>query len=137
MPPDEKQAGSPEDWLRYAMSDLSLARVAPRGRILLESLCFHAQQASEKAIKAVLVVHDIPAPRTHSLRALVDLLPGSLEKPAFLDEVAALTDYAVMSRYPAGAEPVEEEEYREALRLAEAVVAWAEETIAGRRKARG
>jgi hypothetical protein len=46
-----------------------------------------------------------------------------------LQDAASLTDYAVLSRYPGDLEPVDEEEYQEALRLAEAVLAWAEETI--------
>ena len=37
-----------------------------------------------------------------------------------------LTDYAVLTRYPADLEPVTEEEYLETVRLAEAVVSWAE-----------
>ena len=45
---------SPADWLRYAVSDLELARTTPSSRILLEALCFHAQQAAEKALRACL-----------------------------------------------------------------------------------
>ena len=45
---------SPTDWLRYAVSDLEIARTTPSSRILLESLCFHAQQAAEKALRACL-----------------------------------------------------------------------------------
>ena len=42
---------------------------------------------------------------------------------------AGLSDYAVASRYPGVSEPVEVEEYREAVDLAEAVVYWAERVI--------
>lgn len=45
--------GSPDDWLRHAYSDLELARVALPAKVLLELLCFHAQQAAEKSLKAV------------------------------------------------------------------------------------
>jgi HEPN domain-containing protein len=54
------EPGSPAAWLRYARSDLALARVPARGEVLLESLCFHAQQAVEKSLKAVLVGRGIP-----------------------------------------------------------------------------
>ncbi|MGD0091486.1 MAG: HEPN domain-containing protein [Planctomycetota bacterium] len=47
--------GSPEEWLRYARSDLAVARKPCQPEILLETLCFHAQQAAEKSLKAVLV----------------------------------------------------------------------------------
>jgi len=40
---------------------------------------------------------------------------GDMEKPAAIEEAAELTDYAVMSRYPAAAEPVDDVEHRKAL----------------------
>ena len=67
MPPDSDGPGGGEDWLRHARSDLALASaVGPVGDILAETLCFHAQQAAEKALKAVLVHVGIEFPRTHS-----------------------------------------------------------------------
>lgn len=72
--PDEQQPtglpepGSPSDWLRYARSDLALAELVPPSNVLLETLCFHAQQVAEKALKAMLLhftsqeppfIHDI------------------------------------------------------------------------------
>lgn len=129
MPPDENQPGSPQDWLRYADSDLELARIDPPPLVLLEDLCFHAQQAAEKGIKAVLILNAISFPRTHNLRTLVDLLPQDLNMPPALQEAVVLTDYAVASRYPGDVEPIEEEEYQEAIHLAEAVVTWAHELV--------
>jgi HEPN domain-containing protein len=96
-----------------------------------ELLCFHAQQAAEKAIKAVLIAHGIEPPRTHNITALINLLPP--EAPLREDVLASrgLTSYAAITRYPGQAGEVSEEDYREAVRLAEAVVAWAEEMIGG------
>jgi HEPN domain-containing protein len=94
-----------------------------------ELLCFHAQQAAEKAIKAVLIVRGIEPPRTHSITALLDLLPPAAPRPKDLMAARALTTYAAVTRYPGQAGPVSEEDHREAVRLAEAVVAWAEEVI--------
>ena len=54
MPFEGHVSGSPVDWLRYAESDLEIARIPQSFRILLEGLCFHAQQAAEKTLKAVL-----------------------------------------------------------------------------------
>ena len=129
MPPEGHRVGSPEDWLRYAYSDLELAKLSPPPGVLLEGLCFHAQQAAEKALKAVLVAHETPFPKTHSIRMLLDLLPEDLYVPEEIEDAASLTDYAVMIRYPGDTEPVDEEEYREAISLAEAVVSWSERTL--------
>lgn len=130
MSPDALAPGSPADWLRHAYSDLALANTLPLPQILLDQLCFHAQQAAEKALKAVLIAHGIPVPRTHNLRTLFDLLPADVPAPPHIQEAAGLSDYAVASRYPGVSEPVEAEEYREAVDLAEVVVYWAEQVLA-------
>jgi HEPN domain-containing protein len=129
MLPENHRAGSPEEWLRYAHSDLEIARVTPSPDMLLEGLCFHAQQTAEKALKALLIALGIDFPRTHSIRRLLDLLPADLNVPESIQETASLTDYAVLTRYPGDLEPVDEEEYQEAIRLAETVLSWVEQAI--------
>lgn len=131
MPPDLPLPGSPDDWMRYAHSDLELSRSGRQPGVLLEGLCFHAQQAVEKSLKALLVSFGIPFPSTHNIRILIDLLPPDLPQPSELKRSAGLTDYAVISRYPGNFEPVEEEEYVEALQLADSVVKWADNIISG------
>lgn len=125
MPLEEDISGSPVEWLRYAESDLAIACIAQSPRILLEGLCFHAQQAAERAPKAVLVAHAIPFPRTHNIATLLDLLPRNILLPPEAEAVASLTDYAVLTRYPSNLEPITEEEYHEAVHLAKVVVEWA------------
>jgi len=129
MQSDESQPGSPEDWMRRAHSDLQLAKISRPPGVMLESLCFHAQQAAEKALKAVLISLRIPFAKTHSIRMLLDLFPETLPLPEGVEEAASLTDYVVMGRYPGDTEPVEEEEYQEAVNMADTVVSWAEEAI--------
>ena len=51
LPPDD-----PREWLNRARSNLLRAREVVQG-VYLEDLCFDAQQAAEKAIKAVFVIH--------------------------------------------------------------------------------
>ena len=126
---DELTPGSPAEWLRHAFSDLELAGIPLPPKVLPETLCFHAQQAAEKALKAVLVAHGVSVPRTHNLRTLVDLLPPDLVPPLDVQEAVGLTDYAVASRYPGAIEAVEEEDRQEAVSLAEAVVYWAEQVV--------
>jgi len=118
-------------WLRHAHGDLALARTRLGAHVPNELLCFHAQQAAEKAIKAVLIVHDIEPPRTHSITALVDLLPSNISRPDSLMAARALTSFAAVTRYPGQQGPVSDEDYHEAVRLAEAVVVWAEGVVGG------
>jgi len=123
------EPGSAEDWMRYARSDLAVAQHSRAEGVLLEMLCFHAQQAAEKGIKAVLVSLGLTFPKTHSIARLVDLLPQSVGVAPELRAADQLTFYATELRYPGKQEPVAEKEFREALRLAEAVVRWAEGII--------
>ena len=129
MPPDNTRADAPERWLKNARADLALARVDLPPGGMLEHLCFHAQQAAEKSIKAVLLALGIDIPFTHNLQALLDRLPSDLEAPNDLMNVVDLNPYAVVTRYPGEIEPITNTEYEEALRLAERVVSWAESTI--------
>ncbi len=125
MPPESEQPGSPHAWLRYAEADLVLARVPLPERGLYEHLCFHAQQAAEKSLKAILVKSGIAFPHTHNLQTLIDLLPQEIPRTSSLTSAARLTAYAVSCRYPGIEEPVEESEYREVVNTAGDVVDWA------------
>jgi len=111
--------------MQYAQSDLQLAHIGTNPGVLYETLCFHLQQAVEKAIKAVLIAYQIPAPKAHNIDVLVGLLPSTLLKPSVLVEAATLTEYAVGYRYPGEADPVTEGEYRQALQIANETVQWA------------
>jgi len=41
---------APDDWLKHAASDLKLGNLGRDQDVLPEQLCFHAQQATEKAL---------------------------------------------------------------------------------------
>ena len=70
-----------------------------------EILGFHAQQAAEKMLKAVLAYHQIRFPFTHRLTELIDSLKDSgLDFPQELEEVRYLTPFAVEFRYTIFAE---------------------------------
>jgi len=113
MPPN---ADAPQSWLRFAESDLALAEATGDDRVLYENLCFHAQQAVEKSIKAVLVLRRVAFPKTHSLELLVDLLPPDVARMEALLESRALSGYATVLRYPGATEPATEKEHRNAVR---------------------
>ena len=91
--------------------------------VAYEDLCFNAQQAAEKAIKAVCLARDLDFPKTHSLVRLMDILESDgVEIPKNVSDADILTQYAVQSRYPSIVEDVAKEEYRDALKLAAQVV---------------
>lgn len=136
MPP-RYEASDPREWLNRAHSSLALARVTGPG-IYLEDACFNAQQAAEKAIKAVFVHRDWEFPYSHNLRRLLELLQAQgLEFPAHLRDAERLTVYAFLTRYPGGPEPVAPEDHERAVSIAETVVAWAESVILGTGPAAG
>ncbi|MGI9951455.1 HEPN domain-containing protein [Moorellaceae bacterium AZ2] len=119
-------------WLERARSNLARARMGRQSEdILYEDLCFDAQQAAEKALKGLLLYLHLDYPRTHSIGHLLSVLErrGKVAVPPHIREAVTLTDYAVTTRYPGDWDPVDEEEYREAVRLAEATYKWALQEI--------
>lgn len=86
--------------LQKGDSDLLTVRTMLAGDGPYDTACFHAQQAAEKYLKALLAFAGQPIPRTHNLEDLFELcrqaLPGW--SPPELD-LASLTPYAVELRY--------------------------------------
>ena len=124
FPPDD-----PREWLNRARSNLALAKNRIPGAYL-EDLCFEAQQAAEKSLKAVMVLRSLRFPYVHDLSRLVSLIEKEgVEVPAVLLKAEKLTIYAVIARYPGVVRPVTEQEYLEAVEIADSVVYWAEKTI--------
>lgn len=89
-------------FLQKAQNDLFTARstlATPDGPT--DTPCFHAQQASEKALKALLTAFGHVAPRTHDLLMLLDTLPEiPPELEPYREALGAMTAYAVEVRYP-------------------------------------
>ncbi len=113
------------EWLRWARADMTVATLTDDERIAPEIVAFHAQQAAEKVLKALLVQRQIDFPRTHSIGALLALC----EEAGFvgareLADAGSLTRYAVASRYPGEEEPVSRQEAKEAATLAAQVFVW-------------
>ena len=95
--------------------------------VVYEDLCFNAQQAAEKALKAVCLVRGLDFPKTHSLVHLMDVLEkNDVDIPNNVRDADILTQYAVQSRYPGIVEEITKDEYRDTLKLASQVVFWAE-----------
>jgi HEPN domain-containing protein len=114
-----------ETWLRRAESNLRIARLGKGEGVFWEDLCFEAQQAAEKALKALLISLSGEYPRVHAFALLLERLEQYVTVPESIREVVELSDYAVQMRYPGDYYPVSEEEYERALQLAERTLRWA------------
>ena len=119
------------NWLKRARSNLERAKMGKVAQgILYEDLCFDAQQAVEKSLKAILVELNQSFPKTHSIGILLKLIEeAGVEIPKNINQAKLLTTYAVDARYPGDYEPVSEEEYKEALKIAEDVFKWLDNII--------
>ena len=67
MPPETPDAGTPSRWMDKARADLALARIPLPDGVEYEQLCFHAQQAAEKSLQAVLTKCNVDVPFTYNL----------------------------------------------------------------------
>ena len=129
MPADRLPPDDPREWLNRARSNLVRAKQQAAG-VYLEDLCFDAQQAAEKAVKALLIARGLEFPYVHDLVRLLSLLgDAGLSVPASVWRAEELTRYATTARYPNAGAPVSEAQYADAVEIAEAVVGWAEESL--------
>ena len=88
---------------------------------------FRAQQAAEKAIKAVMIERGIDFPYVHDLAHLLSVLEEAGEIiPEDIRAAETITNYSSAARYPNVGSPVSGQEHSEAVAIAEAVVHWAE-----------
>jgi HEPN domain-containing protein len=99
--PTREEIEVAELFLRKAASDLSAARVLARDPDQGDDVVgFHAQQAVEKSLKAVLVVRGFDIPRTHDRDLLARLVvPGTQDVPSELADANTLSPWAVATRY--------------------------------------
>ena len=88
------------DWITKAGYDLKSASVLLNSEEeLYGTVCFHAQQAAEKALKALLTARDIEFAKTHNLLFLSDVLNDE-QITEYNEALDRLTDHAVETRYP-------------------------------------
>jgi HEPN domain-containing protein len=98
-------------WLEKAKHDLETAeRLLKTRAMFCEIICFHAQQAAEKYLKAFLVWNNVAFPKTHSIEDLILLASNSNNKILELkDEAVTLTPFAVETRYGESDDPIYED----------------------------
>jgi HEPN domain-containing protein len=115
--------------LGLAGDDEAAARaMLPVGSVTDAIVGFHAQQAVEKALKAVLASHEVVFPYIHNLGYLAELCKQhAIELPKTLDGLDDLTPFAAMLRYGS---PEQSIERQTALNWATAAVEWARTAVA-------
>jgi HEPN domain-containing protein len=107
-----------------------LARAKTSAEVYLEDNCFDAQQAAEKAIKAIFIHRGEKFPYIHNLKDLLQRLQrNGLKVPKYVHKAHELTRFASEPRYPGSSGPVSKREHRHFVRIAEAVFRWAQRQI--------
>ncbi len=108
-----------------------LEEIISNEKIRDEIIGFHAQQSSEKLLKALLMGKNISYRRTHDLRELIDLIrDNDIEFPESLMEIRTLSPFAVEFRYDYI--PLEEEDEfnrQRALEMVQQLRKWVENTL--------
>ena len=85
---------------KAAQDEFTIHKLIPDPASPDEVIGFHAQQAVEKLLKAVLSSASVRYRRTHDLVELIDLLRDhGVDFPEELEEVRRLTPYASVVRY--------------------------------------
>jgi len=111
-------------WQRYAEEDLAQAdHIVGQTDFTPRHAAWLAQQAVEKAIKAILVAESIRPPRTHDLELLWTLIPAHRPVKQVEVDLPRLSEYSVDARYPGDWPDITAEEAEAAVEDAKRVVA--------------
>ena len=109
------------NWLVKAEHDfLAAQKLSDEPEIYGDVAIYHCQQSAEKAVKAFLILHNQPFPKTHDIRLLIQLaiaVNPSFEQ--FQEASEILTPYATEFRYPSDIMQPTQEELEDALDKAE------------------
>ncbi len=120
-------------WIELAKTDLGVAKhlISQYYPKPLEIICYHCQQAAEKAIKAIIVAYGAQGgmPKKHNLSFLLEQMKNMIEIPEkYYDYADELTPYGIAVRYP-NELYIEERHVLNAIQYAEELVVWAEKIL--------
>jgi len=88
------------EWLRAASYDLVLIRKNRQDSFLTGIVSFHAQQVTEKCLKALLEYKCRDVPKTHSLERLLALVVNDVPLCLNSDFIGMLDKLYIDARYP-------------------------------------
>lgn len=101
MPPDDEIRRLVAEWIKKAALDLKTAILLSQDLELRDIVGFHAQQAVEKYLKALLTRYQVEFPKTHVIRRLLILLePVDPFVANRLDDTNWLSPFGAEIRYP-------------------------------------
>ena len=117
-----------KEWYDLAVMDLGVARhleetYHPKP---LEIICYHCQQAAEKAIKALIMYYggEGGMPKLHDLSFLLNQIKNKVHiEDRYYDYADTLTPYGVSVRYP-NELFLEERHAKEALEFSGEILSW-------------
>lgn len=129
MTPETKQ------WYDMAVMDFGVAKhldetYRPKP---LEIICYHCQQAVERAIKALIMYYggEGGLPKLHDLSFLLNQIKNKVcIEDRYYDYADALTPYGVSVRYP-NELFLEERHVKEALEFSDEVLRWVQSIVSG------
>ena len=122
-----------KEWLSFSESDLGVAdhlnkTYHPKP---LEIICFHCQQAAEKAVKAVIVLNGSQGgiPKKHDLFLLLNQIKNmvSIDEKLY-DYADTLAPYSIAMRYPNELQ-LEDRHAEKAIQMAKEYIAWAKPLV--------
>jgi HEPN domain-containing protein len=106
LEPSKKERGAMNpltlEWVQKAEDDYTVAQQVQQAQNPVhDAICFHAQQCIEKYLKAWLQEANIPFPRTHDLKELLELIVPTIPIwQTWQADLSGLSEHAVDSRYP-------------------------------------
>lgn len=122
-----------KEWYNMAVMDLGVARhldetYRPKP---LEIICYHCQQAAEKAIKALIIYYggEGGIPKLHDLSFLLNQIKNKVYiEDKYYDYADTLTPYGVSIRYP-NELFLGERHAKEALEFSEEILRWVQNIV--------
>lgn len=121
--PDAGKEREARRWLAIARDDLAFAEAGNRDPDApLRPVCYLAQQAAEKALKAGLCFLGIEVPRSHNLNLLRNLLPEGFTVKEKYPRLGFLTKWAIQARYPGDWPDATRDDAAKALEMARGVL---------------
>jgi len=121
--PSPDFAGEASRWLAFARGDLESAAALLATTTPYRNVAYLAQQAAEKAIKAVILLDHAPFEMTHDLNSIAAQVPADFSLPVSTADLAWLADLETSARYPDEGDSVTGDDGRRAVEMAEAVLA--------------
>ena len=130
-----------EEWLSFAKMDFESAKYllsAPFYPRPLNVVCYHCQQAAEKAVKALIIYFGSQGgmPKLHDIAFLLNQVKNIVEEKSGLKldsdlvEIAdTLTKYGITSRYPNDEMDIDERKTKQAIVGSEKILIWVENVI--------